>query len=218
MSRVTDAIIEAILAGEILLPSGATRDEFVQRVSQLDLQPHEWSAAIMALWKRIEEGQALTVALTAAEGYAAEARELTQRTARQIVAVESRLASLDGLIRPLFDTPDAPETQSWEWRNLWAFWQFVPGTIRPRLLLTLWTFKDWWIIGALMFLLGSWAPWRALTAMGAIVVLSVLGFATHELWMRWWGIHVCKLEEADPHEYALKFTPTFERFVSRYMF
>ena len=159
-----------------------------------------------------------------------QANELLQRVVEirgpflyaEVEAIKRRVSEIAaGLdkVMPLFLPPDEPTYErAFEWRNLWAFWQFVPGTIRPRLLLTLWTFKDWWVIGAVMFLLGSWAPWQMLTAVGAILVLSVAGFLVHELWMRWWGVHVCKLEEVDPHEYALKFTPTFERFVSRYMF
>mgnify|MGYP001570671605 CR=1 FL=1 len=217
MSRIADAIIEAIRAQEIPPPPGLGPDEFVQQFEQQDIRPHEWSAAIAALWRRTEDQRALTVALTAAERYANEARDITRRTAEQLTRMESRVQALDGLVRPLFDTPDAPETRLWEWRNLWAFWQFVPGTIRPRVLLTLWTFKDWWVIGVAMFLLGSWAPWQAVMALGALLVLSVAGFVAHELWMRWWGIRICQLEEADPHEYSMTFTPTFERFVSRYM-
>ena len=171
-------------------------------------------------WHFDPDTQILTIQWPFAAWVAALRADVTQRSEsvhRQLETVQASITSLDAVIRPLFTTPDAAQAHTLEWRNLWAFWQFVPGTLRPRVLLTLWTFKDWWIIGAAMFLLGSWAPWRGLTALGALLVLSVAGFLVHELWMRWWGTRVCRLEEVDPHEYNLKFTPTFERFVSRYM-
>ena len=184
------------------------------RVAQVEFEPGSGTVAFDPIARR------LTLRLPVADNVVSQGTDASTRhhaTQLRLSDVQDRLGRMERVILPLFTTPDAPDTRTVEWRNLWAFWQFVPGTVRPRVLLTLWTFKDWWVMGASMFLLGSWAPWQALTAVGAIGILSVMGFVAHEVWMRWWGTRVCQLEEVDPHEYSLKFTPTFERFVSRYM-
>ena len=217
IAPIRTAILGAIRSGQVVPPNGWSSGELESFFLSLSTEAENESQWLHWIIRREHDIQVVQTVREIEARYHDAVMEEIQTAQAQSSRVESLVQSLDRVIRPLFDTRDAPPLQRWEWRNLWAFWQFVPGTIRPRVLLTLWTFKDWWIIGAVMFLLGSWAPWRALTALGALLALSVAGFAAHELWMRWWGIRVCKLEEVDPHEYALKFTPTFERFVSRYM-
>ena len=211
--NLLEVVITAVRNGEIAPPPGSGPDEFVQWLSVHAPTPAEWTGLLRA-WK---DRNILSDAMGVLADQETSHRNLLSEHRDSVAHVDNRLAKLESVIYPLFSTPDSPPTQGWEWRNLWAFWQFVPGTLAARLLLTLWTFKDWWIIGAVMFALGSIVPWQGLSALGALGILSVVLFVIHEVLFRWWGQRVCKLEETDPHEYSMKFTPTFERFVSRYM-
>lgn len=212
---VSEALVAAIRSGGVGMPPGMGPDEVIQQLPVLTDEQVTWLVHLL-IQRRLDR-EDMTSLHAYVQARVDTMEEMARSGAIRVEDIQRRVARLDQLIRPLVSLPDSPPARSFEWRNLWAFWQFVPGTIRPRVLLTLWTFKDWWAIGAVLWGVGSWLPWHGFSALGVLGLVSVLLFGVHEVWFRWWGQRVCKLAEVDPHEYALTFTPTFERFVSRYM-
>ena len=87
-----------------------------------------------------------------------------------------------------------------QWANLWKIFFFIPGTARPRLILTAWEA----FLGIILWLVGFTMPWW-----GLFIGMAV-AFLIHELFFIPFALYVAKVPEADVYK-TPGFTACLER-------